>query len=146
MRATKKFLAFDISASNSRAVAAFFDGGKIKLESIHRFVNEPVLVNDELHWDILRIFSEIKVGLCLFAKKYGEKLDGIGLDTWGIDFGLLDKNNKLIGNPYTYRDKRTRGLVEEIKEKISGYDIYKTTASQIAPITSLCQLYATHFP
>ncbi len=142
MQAIKRFLAFDIGASNGRAIAGFFDGKKITLENIHRFVNEPVFFNGSLHWDVLRLFSEMKTGLCLFSKKYGRKFDGIGIDTWGVDFGLLDKDGKLLGNPYHYRDKRTAGLAEEIKGMIDGYDIYKTTGAQIASISTLCQLYA----
>ncbi len=142
MQAIKRFLAFDIGASNGRAIAGFFDGKKITLENIHRFVNEPVFFNGSLHWDVLRLFSEMKTGLCLFSKKYGREFDGIGIDTWGVDFGLLDKDGKLLGNPYHYRDKRTAGLAEEIKGMIDGYDIYKTTGAQIASISTLCQLYA----
>ncbi|MFH0795596.1 MAG: rhamnulokinase family protein [Candidatus Omnitrophota bacterium] len=142
MKGTKKFLAFDIGASNGRAMAGFFDGEKIIPEDIHRFVNEPVFVNESLHWDVLRIFSEMKTGLCLFSKKYGRELDGIGIDTWGVDFGLLDKDGKLLSNPYHYRDNRTAGLAEEIKGMIDGYDIYRTTGAQITSISTLCQLYA----
>lgn len=140
MRFTNKFLGFDIGASNGRAMVGTFDGGTLRWEEIHHFPNESVRLHDGLYWDILKLFAEIKKGLGLYAQKYGGGLSSIGIDTWGVDFGLLDRNGGLIGNPYHYRDRRTEGMVEEITGIINGYEIYKTTGVKLAPINTICQL------
>jgi sugar (pentulose or hexulose) kinase len=97
---------------------------------------------NSIHWDVLRLFFEIKKGLSLFVKKYGDNLDGIGIDTWGLDFGLFDKDGHLLGNPYHYRDKRTEGIVEEVADIIDPYRIYEITGMRLEPIITLCQLYS----
>lgn len=140
--ASKKFLAFDLGASNGRAVVGIFNKGRLTLDEIHRFPNEYITIHGSIYWDILRLFNEIKRGLALYVKKYGPDLNGVGIDTWGVDFALLDRNGNLIGNPYTYRDKRTQGVVEEITRLIDKYQIYKTTGAQLVPISTLCQLYS----
>ena len=142
MKASRKFLAFDIGASNGKTLLGKFDGETLNCEEIHHFLNEPVRLHDNLYWDILKLFAEVKKGLGLSAKKYGGDLSGIGIDTWGVDFGLLDGKGELIGNPYHYRDKRTEGMVEEINKILGGYEIYKTTGVRLVPINTICQLYS----
>ena len=115
----KKVLAFDFGASSGRAILGTFDGEKIALEEIHRFSNDPVKVNGTFYWDVLRLFHEIKQGILKAKAKGG--FDSIGIDTWGVDFGLFDKNGKLLGNPYHYRDARTNGM-EELADKTIGKD------------------------
>ena len=139
---TKKFLSFDLGASGGRAIVGIFKCKKLSLDEIHRFPNGPVEVNGTLRWDVRRLFSEIKKGLLLFAKKYGSSLDGIGIDTWGVDFGLLDKEGNLLEDPYCYRDNRTEGIEKGILDKIEHYRLYETTGMTISPITTLCQLYS----
>lgn len=143
MKSARKFLGFDIGASNGRAVVGIFDGKRLTTQKIHHFLNEYVCVNDSLHWDVLRLFLEIKKGLGLFTREFGKDLAGIGVDTWGVDFGLFDREGKLIGNPYHYRDKRTEGMVTEIDSLIDGYKIYETTGVKLASINTICQLYST---
>lgn len=142
MKTTKKYLAFDLGASGGRAVAGTFRDGILALEEIHRFPNDPLEVNGSVRWDVTRLFSEIKKGLAVFSKKYGRSLDGIGLDTWGVDFGLFDKGGNLLENPHHYRDKRTEGMVDDIAGKIDPYRFYETTGMLLSPILTLCQLYS----
>jgi len=142
METSKKFLAFDLGASNGRVIAGIFQGKELILDEIHRFPNEYVEVRGNIYWDVLRLFFEIKKGLSLFTKKYGADLDGIGIDTWGMDFALFDKNGNLIGNPHHYRDRRTEGIVEEISSLIDEYRIYEATGSQLSSISTISQLYS----
>ena len=142
MKIDKKFLAFDLGASGGRAVVGIFRDGKLELEEVHRFPNEPVRVHQSIYWDVLGLFREIKRGLAIFARKYGKSLDGIGIDTWGVDFALFDRDGHLLENPHHYRDKRTEGLKEKIAEIIEPYQIYRTTGMALTPITTLCQLYS----
>lgn len=138
----KKVLAFDFGASSGRAMLAEFDkeNRKISMTEIHRFPNIPVTMNNTLYWDVLRLLGEMKQGIIL-AQKYG-KIDAIGIDTWGVDFGMLDKDGQLVANPVNYRDRRTEGMPEEIYENImSKDDIYKKTGTQSLRINTIYQLY-----
>lgn len=105
----KNVLAIDFGASSGRAILGRYDGETITLQEIHRFSNDPVQLGDTLYWDVLRLFHEVKQSL-LKSKKFGE-LDSIAIDTWGVDFSLLDKNGHLLENPIHYRDSRTKGMV-----------------------------------
>ena len=107
----KKVLAFDFGASGGRAMCGTFDGDKISIEELHRFSNDPVILNGSMYWDVLRLFFEIKQGL-IKAKKCG-KIESIGIDTWGVDFALIGKDGELLRNPYCYRDPHTVGAPEE---------------------------------
>ncbi len=142
MNGPKKFLAFDIGASGGRAVVGIFDEGRLILDEIHRFPNEYVEVHGSIHWDILGLFLEIKRGLALSAKKYGADLDGIGVDAWALDFALFDKKGDLIGNPHHYRDRRTKGITEEISSLIDRYEIYTISGCQLTPMSTISQLYS----
>jgi sugar (pentulose or hexulose) kinase len=142
VKATKDFLAFDIGASNGKAVVGEFDGNKLACTDVYHFPNDPVAVHDSLHWDVLRLFFDIKKGILQYRKKYGSALDGIGINTWGVDFGLFDRDGKLIGNPHHYRDQRTQGMLQEIREMVGGYRIYSVTGVNLEPISTICQLYS----
>lgn len=134
----KRVLAFDFGASSGRATIGIYDGNTIELEEIHRFPNDPVMVKDIMYWDTLRLFHEIKQGI-IKAKNLGG-FDSIGIDTWGVDFGLLDKNGNLLENPIHYRDKRTQGMVEESLKRISKEEFYKITGNQFMEINTAFQL------
>jgi rhamnulokinase len=136
------FLAFDLGAESGRAVVGHLEDDRLRLEEIHRFPNGPVQVLDSLHWDVLRLWSEIKHGLGLAAKKYGDDLVSIGLDTWGVDFGLLAADDTLLGNPYHYRDSRTDGMMEAAFEIVPRAEIYEQTGIQFMQLNSLYQLFA----
>ena len=105
----KRVLAFDFGASSGRAILGIFDGEKIELQEVHRFSNDPVKINGTVYWDVQRLFFEIKQGI-LKAKEAGG-FDSIGIDTWGVDFGLLRKDGTLVENPVHYRDARNDGMV-----------------------------------
>ncbi len=130
-------LAFDFGASSGRAMLGRYDGKTIIQEEIHRFPNEPVNVAGTLYWDVLRLFHEIKQGLTKASKK---SFISVGIDTWGVDFGLLDKRGKLLGNPVHYRDTRTNGMAEKSEEIISAADLYSMTGIQIMDINTVFQL------
>ncbi|MBQ9939626.1 MAG: rhamnulokinase, partial [Oscillospiraceae bacterium] len=122
---SKRILAFDFGASSGRAMIASYDGNKIELKEIHRFSNDPVLVNGTLYWDVLRLFHEIKQGIT--KARHDGGFDSIGIDTWGVDFGLLDENGRLLENPVHYRDARTEGMVEKMFEVVPKAEIYSKT-------------------
>ncbi|NMA84975.1 MAG: rhamnulokinase [Epulopiscium sp.] len=117
-----------------------FDGKQIKLEEIHRFPNEPVWMNGRFYWDFLRLLHELKEGLKKIAH-LGVEVAGIGLDTWGVDYGLLDKDGQLLSNPVHYRDGRGDGMLEEIEKNISFQEIYQKTGIQYMSFNTLYQLY-----
>lgn len=134
----KKVLAFDYGASSGRAMLGTFDGNSITLKEIHRFSNDPVTVNGTMYWDILRLFHEMKQGL--IKANLETDIESIGVDTWGVDFGLLDKAGNLLENPVHYRDARTQGTLEKSTEKISNEDLYNITGNQLMEINTAFQL------
>lgn len=134
----KKILSFDFGASSGRAMLAEYSDGKINMQEIHRFSNDTVIVNGTMYWDILRLFFEIKTGITKAVNSGG--FDAIGIDTWGVDYGLIDKRGKLIGNPVHYRDTRTEGMLEETFKTVSQDEIYSRTGIQCMRINTLYQL------
>ena len=112
----------------------------MSLEEAHRFPNGPVRVHDHLYWDVLRLFDEIKTGLGKAGKL--APLSSLGLDTWGVDFGLLDRDGRLVSNPFHYRDPHTNGVMEQIFETVSRDEIFERTGLQFIQFNSLFQLYA----
>ena len=133
------YLAVDLGAESGRVVLGRFDGGRVSLEEIHRFPNTAVRLPDGLHWDVLRFLSEIKDGL---AKAVREEIEGIGIDSWGVDFGFLDGEGALVSNPYHHRDARTEGMMEEAFGLVPKEEIYQITGIQFLPINTLYQLLA----
>ena len=109
MKGPPAFLAFDIGAESGRVVLGRLQNDRIELQEIHRFPNGPVQIGDSLHWDVLHLWQEMKHGLAHAVREAGDSLVSLGVDTWGVDFGLLDVDDNLIGNPFHYRDRRTGG-------------------------------------
>jgi len=140
--AEAKYLALDLGAESGRAVVGHFDGRSLRLEEIHRFPNGPVLVNGHLYWDALRLLSEMKAGIRLAVQKYGKDLASLGLDTWGVDYGLLDEQDNLLGNPFHYRDSRTDGMMEALFEVVPREEVFEHTGIQFMQLNTLFQLYA----
>lgn len=140
MSKIKQVLAFDFGASSGRAMLGKFDGTRIELEEIHRFGNDPVQVGDTLYWDVLRLFFEIKQGL-VKAKACGP-IDSLGIDTWGVDFGLVDKDGRLLENPVHYRDARTSKIMEKVFAIVPRDEVYRRTGIQFMNFNTLFQLYA----
>jgi rhamnulokinase/L-fuculokinase len=136
----KRVLAIDLGASSGRAITGNFDGKRITLNEVHRFTNDPVTVNDEIYWDILRLFHEIKQGITKANIEGG--FDSIGIDTWGVDFGLLDKDGRLLENPVHYRDARTTGILDEAFRLLPRKDFYSLTGIQFLELNTVFQLLA----
>ncbi len=136
------YLAFDLGAESGRAMLGAFDGQQLQLSEAHRFLNIPVRVPDGLHWDALRLWTDIKQGLARAARNQGGPLASIGLDTWGVDFALLDRQGALVGNPYHYRDSRTDGVAEQTFRQMPWEKVFDLTGIQFMPINTLFQLHA----
>ena len=136
------YLAVDLGAESGRVIAGLFDGERVRLDELHRFSNGPVTVADSLRWDVLRLWSEIQTGLAKAAAKYGSSIISVGVDTWGVDYVLLSKTGEMLGQPYCYRDARTRGHMEAAFGRVSRQEIFAQTGLQFMEINSLFQLLA----
>src|SRR5512139_2047969 len=135
------YLAVDLGAESGRTILGALDDGRLTLTETHRFPNGPVRINDGIHWDVLRLWSEIKAGIASTTKK-DIHLDGMGLDTWGVDFALLDRNHSLLSNPFHYRDARTDGILEAAFQCMPRSEIFSNTGIQFMQINTLYQLFA----
>ena len=140
MTATTNYLAVDVGASSGRLLLGRWDGERFQLEELHRFPNGPINILGHLHWDVLRIWSEILGGMARYATQFAEPLSGISVDTWGVDFGLLDRSGRLLGNPYHYRDSRTDGMIEIVFQKIPRQRLYQRTGNQVLQLNTLYQI------
>lgn len=140
-------LAFDLGASSGRALIGELvpdeasGQHQLKVTEIHRFPNQPIAVGGHLHWDILRLLQELKTAIRK-AFQEGYTPQTFGIDTWGVDFGLLDANGELLGNPYHYRDPQTEGILEELSELIGKECLYEQGGLQFMPFNTINQLYA----
>jgi len=139
--ASRTFLAFDLGAESGRAIAGVFDGAHLELVEVHRFPNRPVQVGAHVHWDALALWAEIQAGLRKAAARFDE-IASVGVDTWGVDFALLDAHDALIGNPYHYRDPRTEGMLEAAFARLPRARIFEFTGIQFMRINTLYQLLA----
>jgi len=137
-----KFVAIDFGAESGRGVLGRLDGGKLTLEEAHRFPNGPTRVIDSLHWDALRLYTEMKTALAECVKKHGPDIEGVGVDTWGVDFGLLGRDDVLLGNPYHYRDERTDGMMERAFDLMPKQEIFEHTGIQFIKLNTVYQLLA----
>ncbi len=140
MAQPRTYLAIDLGAESGRAILGTLDGGRLSLSEAHRFGNGPVCLPDGLHWDVLRLWDEIKTGIALAVRKQGRALESVGIDTWGVDFGLLDRQGTLLSNPYHYRDSRTDGMLDKAFRRMSRQQIFQLTGIQFMQINSLYQL------
>ncbi len=137
-----QLLAFDLGAESGRAMLGSLEDGQLRLTEVHRFPNLPVSLPDGLHWNTLGLWSEIRRGLELGTKAANGCLSGVGMDTWGVDFGLLDRQGNLIGNPFHYRDGRTDGMMEVAFQRVPKADIFAQTGIQFMQLNTLYQLMA----
>src|SRR6267378_6608004 len=135
----KPYLAFDFGAESGRAVLAHLQSGVLTTEEVHRFANEPVEYGESLHWDVPRLWLEVRKAL---AGIEAVALAGIGVDAWGVDYALLGERGELLQNPHHYRDARTNGVMQDVFRKVAKEEIYSATGIQFMPINTLCQLYA----
>jgi rhamnulokinase len=136
---SKTYLAFDLGAESGRAVLGHLCSGILSIEEIHRFPNEAVEYGGALHWDVARLWLEMRTALSSVGQK---PLAGMGVDCWGVDYALLGDQGELLQNPYHYRDRRTQGAMEEVFRKVPKEDIYRATGIQFMPINTLYQLFA----
>jgi rhamnulokinase len=142
MQDAMKFVAVDLGASSGRLMVGLWDGRKFVLEELHRFGNGGVSVRGSVEWDVLRLWSEIQTGLRMYRAKFADAPAGIAVDAWGVDFGLLDSNGRLVGNPTCYRDPRTNGVPAKVFAKVSEQRIFQSTGVQTMQINTLFQLAA----
>ena len=133
-------IAFDLGASSGRGMIGRFNGNRLEVEELNRFPNDPVDLSGHTFWDILRLYWEIRQGLLKFANRQDGNIASIGIDTWGVDFGLLDRSGQLLGNPYHYRDARTDGMFEEAFRRMPREEIYGRTGIAFQKFNTLYQL------
>lgn len=138
MSRTRAFAAVDLGAESGRVAVGRLDGEHVGLEVVHRFVNRPVWLNDGLHWDLLRLFADALDGIGRAAAAH--RLDGIGVDSWGVDYALLDGSHRVLGLPFHYRDRRTEGMIAAVHARISREALYARTGIQTLPINTIFQL------
>jgi len=142
MDSALRYLTFDLGAESGRALLGTFQDDRIVLEEVHRFPNEPQRILNRFHWDTVRLFAEIQNGLARCVREHPGELAGIGVDTWGVDFALLDRNDDVLGLPYHYRDSRTDGVMEKVFAIVPRDEIYRRTGIQFMQLNSLYQLMA----
>lgn len=135
-----KLLAFDYGASSGRGILGRYDGKLLRLDEVHRFSNDPVMIGGSFYWDILRLYHEMKQGIIKCVKNGDGDFASLGIDTWGVDFGLLGKDGKLLGIPFHYRDSRNEGMIEEACKIVPKTEIYRETGIQFLKFNTLYQL------
>jgi rhamnulokinase len=136
------YLAFDLGAESGRAILGRLEGARLTLEELHRFQNTPVRVLSALYWDTLRLWHEIQQGLAVATRERKLQLAGIGVDTWGVDFGLTGADGQLVDNPRHYRDARTNGMMDKLFGVVPREEVFRQTGIQFMQLNSLYQLYA----
>ena len=139
---TTNFLAIDLGASSGRVMLGRWDGRRFALDEIYRFANGPVEIAGHLHWDVQRLWHEVRTGIARYAAQDATPLTGIGIDTWGVDFGLLDATGRLLHLPFHYRDHRTAGIAELVDAHIPQERLYALTGIQRLQFNTLYQLYS----
>jgi rhamnulokinase len=137
-----RYLAVDMGASTVRLIEGLFDGGRFELVELKRFENGPVEVLGDLNWNVLELWRQLEDGLAVHRREAKAPAAGIGIDTWGVDFALLDERGRLLGNPYHYRDRRTDGVPERVATKMPTEKLYACTGVQVMQINTIYQLWA----
>ena len=140
--AQKTYLAVDLGAESGRVMASQFDGRRVALQELHRFGNGPVRLGGTLRWNLIGLWTEIQNGLRKAASEYGSAVSSVGVDTWGVDFVLMNRNDELLGQPWNYRDSRTEGMLERAFSRVPRAEIFAETGLQFMEINSLYQLMA----
>ncbi len=147
MAESANFLAVDLGASSGRVLLGTLTGERFELRELHRFANGPVRLgrgvsNSSLYWNPLELWRQVQSALSQYAREVKAPLDGIGVDTWGVDFALLDGRGDLLGNPHHYRDPRTDGVMDKVFEQVPKTELYRRTGLQFMQINTLYQLYS----
>ena len=138
----KTYLAIDLGASSGRVMAGRFAGGKLEIEEVHRFPNSGVEKEDGWHWDFEGLFASIVEGLGIAAKRYGSEVVSVAVDTWGVDYGLIDAEGNLVGQPWMYRDERTNGMIAEAERLVGRDGLWNRTGIQPMFFNTVFQLMA----
>lgn len=138
----KQFLGIDLGASSGRIFLGTLEESRLSISNIHGFSNQGVQIFDGLYWDTPRLFEEVKKGLRVAVEKHGSSFDGIGVDTWGVSFALLDNQNELIGLPRHYRNRRANGMLEKLTKKIPADELFRRTGIQPLQINTSTHLFA----
>ncbi len=145
MGEARSFAAVDLGATSGRVMLATLipdaAGVRVDLRQAHRFTHDPLPVSGELHWNVSRLFHEVREGLRIAERDSGG-LNGIGVDTWAVDYGLLDRSGALIGDPFNYRDARTHGVPERVFERLPAEELYARCGLQVQPFNTIFQLVA----
>jgi rhamnulokinase len=136
------FLAFDLGAGSGRAVLGTLDGPKLTVHEVRRFPNNPLPLAGHIHWNVYALFDEMKAAMRDAAASVGERPASIGVDTWGVDFGLLARDGSLLGLPFCYRDHRNAGAMEDYFKLVPRDALYEATGIQFMPFNTLFQMYA----
>ena len=136
------YLAIDLGAESGRALLGTLSAGKLSVEELHRFPNTPVRVPGALYWDILRLWHEIQHGIAVATRERKLTLDGIGIDTWGVDYALLGSDGLLLDTPRHYRDARTNGVMDKLFQVVPRDQVFGYTGIQFMQLNTLYQLYA----
>ena len=142
MNSQKICLAVDLGASSGRVVAGIYNGARLDLDELNRFPNDPVQKADGWHWNLEELFANIKQGIALSVKKYGDAVTSVGVDAWGVDYGLLNAEGKMLCAPFQYRDRRTQGVQEVAFRHMPRREIYQRTGIQFMFFNTLFQLLA----
>jgi rhamnulokinase len=138
-----RFIALDLGAESGRAMIGILDDSRLRLQQAYRFANGPVRVFDHLYWDPLRLFAEMKQGLNHISHEHGRDFVSLGVDTWGVDYALLDAGDELVGNPHVYRDPRTTGVMERMLTWLSQWEVFEQSGGvQFMTINTIYQLRA----
>ncbi|HPS54461.1 MAG TPA: rhamnulokinase family protein, partial [Sedimentisphaerales bacterium] len=140
MQEKTRYIAVDLGAESGRVMLATLESGKLSLEEISRFGNGPTKIGTSLRWDFNKLFSNIKEGIAKAVKQADGVICGIGVDSWGVDFGLLDGKGELIEDPYHYRDSRTDGMMEKAFELLDKRSVYENTGLQFMQLNTIYQL------
>jgi rhamnulokinase len=136
------YLSVDLGAESGRVMLGCFDGRRLSLREAHRFDSRPMRLPDGLHTDVLRILGEIRLGLAAAARLAEGEIRGLAVDTWGVDFALVDREGTLLGNPYHYRDGFAERASDALFRRVSREQLFRRTGTGFMPINTLCQLYA----
>jgi sugar (pentulose or hexulose) kinase len=138
----KHYLAVDLGASSGRTIVGTFENGTLSLKEMNRFWNGPTEISGTLYWDFVYLFRNIQGGIALAKKEFGGGLVSMGIDTWGVDFGLIDSQGKLLGNPVNYRDARTDGMPAKVFDAVGKETVFEQTGIQFMQFNTLYQLYS----
>ena len=143
----KAYLAFDLGAESGRAMMGVLDDGKLALHELHRFANMPVTLPSGLHWNLLELWNNLLVGLrkaMEYASANSLELASLGVDTWGVDLGLIGRSGQLLGLPYAYRDEHFAGAMDKVIAKVGAERLYNVTGNQFMPFNTIFQLAYLH--